>query len=187
MSCYLTNFILLDDCNKRRLTLSYDDLLAAVYVAAIHGHSHIVDMLLERMKKSLGYNRICVNVILRLIAQSREDEAFKVLLHMKPVQFAEGRTAQSGRFFIHHVVKSNCTSDKIISFCQQLVQTEKNIRAFFMALQAASSLERTDLVTCLLKEIKKDKHRHHFLGSVLVCNPGNPLFTDFIIIFYFSN
>lgn len=121
------------------------------------------------MKKSLGYHQACVNIILRLVTQRKEDEAFKVLLSMKPLSI-DGRVIPSGRFFIRHVVKLNCPSEKIISYCQKLVETGKNVRAFFTAIEIASSLEKTELMECLLREMKNEKNsfRSHFLGSLLV-------------------
>lgn len=121
------------------------------------------------MKKTLGYNRACVNIILRLVTQRKEDEAFKVLLSMKP-RIIDGRTTPSGRFFIRQVVKTDCSSEKIILYCQQLVQTGKNVRAFFTAVEAASSLGKSELMERLFKEMKGDKNslRPHFLGPLLV-------------------
>lgn len=159
-----------DECKKKDIVFSDEDLLAALYAAAVHGHSEIVDVLLSHMKKGISYNRACVHIILRLITQRKEDAAFKVLMSMKPPRIVDGRMTASGRFFIRHIVKSDCPSEKIISFCQELVQSGKHFRAFFTAIEAASRYEKTDLVNLLLNEIKSDKNncRPHLLGPLLV-------------------
>ena len=121
------------------------------------------------MRKNAGYNRSCVSLILRLVTKHKENEAFKLLLSMKP-RLLDGRATPSGRFFIRHVVKSDCHPEKIVSFCQDLVQSGKNVRAFFTAIEAASSMEKPELMERLLQEMKSDKNsvKSHFLGPLLV-------------------
>lgn len=65
--------------------------MEVLYTAAIHGHPAIVDDLLNQMNRSSGYNQDCYNIILRLINHQQEDQAFKVLKTMKPVQLANGQ------------------------------------------------------------------------------------------------
>jgi len=49
-----------------------------------------------------------------------------------------------------------------------LVQTEKNSRAFFIALETANSFERIELVDVLLNEIKDGGNNYlNSLGSIL--------------------
>lgn len=82
---------LLDDCKTKQITLHDRDLLEVLFTAAIHNHSTIVDYLLNRMNKSAGYNQDCFNIILRLVNHQQEDQAFKILQGMKPVQLADGQ------------------------------------------------------------------------------------------------
>lgn len=166
---YSYTVVISETCQKKDIQFSDDDFLEAYYTAAVHGHPEVGDMLLNHMRKSAGYNRSCVGVILRLVTKRKESEAFQILLSMKP-RLLDGRATPSGRFFIRHVVKSDCPPEKIISFCQQLVQSGKNVRAFFTAIEAASSLEKHELVERLLKEMKSDKNsvKSHFLGPLLV-------------------
>jgi hypothetical protein len=64
-----------------------------LYTAAIHGHSAIFDAVLNQMNRSSGYNQDCFNIILRLINHKQEDQAFKVLKTMKPIQLANGQVS----------------------------------------------------------------------------------------------
>ena len=153
------------------VSFSDEELLAALYKAAVHGHSEIVDILLSQMRKKQYYNRSCVNVVLQLVTQRKEDEAFKILLSMKPIKTIDGKVAGSGRFFIRHIVKMNCSTEKIVEFCRKLVHTKKNSRAFFVALEAANTFERTQLVDPLLNEIKDDGSNLNSLGSILASHP----------------
>ncbi len=157
----------LENWKKMNISFSDGDLLVALYKAAVHGHSEAVDVLLSRMKKDRDYNRSCVNIILQLVTQRKEDEAFKILLSMKPKRKINGKVPGSGRFFIRHIVKTNCSPDKIVEFCRKLVQTEKNSRAFFLALEAANIFERIELIDPLLNEIKDGGSYANLLGSIL--------------------
>lgn len=65
--------------------------MEVLYTAAVHGHSAIVDYLLNQMSRLSGYNQECFNIILRLINHQQADEAFKVLKTMKPVQLNNGQ------------------------------------------------------------------------------------------------
>ena len=160
----------LEKWKKMNLSFSDEDLFAALYKAAVHGHPEAVDILLSQMKKKKNYNRFCVNVILQLITQRKEDEAFKILLSMTPNKTVDGKVAKSGRFFIRHIVKMDCSPDKIVEFCRKLVHSEKNSRAFLIALEAANIFEKTELVDPLLNEIK-DSGRNNSLGSILASQP----------------
>ncbi|XP_046643732.1 leucine-rich PPR motif-containing protein, mitochondrial-like isoform X2 [Daphnia pulicaria] len=157
----------LENWKKMNISFSDGDLLAALYKAAVHGHSEAVDILLNRMRKDRDYNRSCVNIILQLVTQRKENEAFKILLSMKPKRTIDGKVPGSGRFFIRHIVKTNCSSDKIVEFCRKLVQTEKNSRAFFIALEAANIFERIELVDPLLNEIRDGGSFANSLGAIL--------------------
>ena len=147
----------IDECKRKEIVLHDRDLLEVLYSAAIHEHYEIVDTLLSQMKKISGYNQDCYNVILRLINQRQEEQAFKVLLGMKPVTQADGQTTATGAFFIRQIVKSNCSPDKIVSFCQRLVDSGLNNRAFFRALEVANTLGRVEIANLLLKHIQKQK------------------------------
>ena len=158
----------LENWKKMNISFSDGDLLAALYKAAVHGHSEAVDILLSQMRKDREYNRSCMNIILQLITQCKEDEAFKILLSMKPRKTKDGTVLGSGQFFIRHLIKKNCSSNKIVEFCRKLVQTEKNSRAFFIALETANSFERIELVDVLLNEIKDGGNNYlNSLGSIL--------------------
>lgn len=81
----------LDECKNKEITLHDRDLLEVLYTAAIHNHPTVVDNMLNLMNKSSGYNQDCFNVILRLVNHQQEDQAFRVLQSMKPVQLADGQ------------------------------------------------------------------------------------------------
>ncbi len=147
----------LGECKKKDIAIHDRDLLEVLYSAAINGHDTVVDALLSQMKKLSGYNQDCFNVILRLINHRQEEQAFKVLLGMKPITQQDGQTTAAGGFFIRQIVKSNCAPEKIVSFCQRLVESGLNNRAFFRALEVANSFGRVDVANILLKQIQKQK------------------------------
>lgn len=132
-------------------------MLEVLFSAAVHGQSAVVDYLLSRMPKTSGYNQDCVNVILRLVNYQKEDEAFKVLMTMKPGLLMDGQTASTGNFFIRQIVKAKCSPEKIVSFCQRLVDAGLNSRAYFRALESSNALEDAELSTLLLRKIQDQK------------------------------
>lgn len=135
--------------------------MEVLYNAAIHGHHELTDTLMERLQKGLGYNQDCVSFILRLINQKQEDHAFKLLLSMKLPLATEGRAASVGGFFIRHIVKSDCAPEKILSFCEHLVKSELNKRAYFRALEAANAYGKQKIAKAILKRIQVQKDSLH--------------------------
>lgn len=160
--------------------------MEVLYSAAVNEKSEIVDSVLGRMQKASGYNQDCVNIILRLINHKKEEEAFKVLLAMKPVILSDGQTSATGGFFIRQIVKSNCSPDKIVSFCQKLVDSGLNNRAFFRALEVANSLGKSDISNLVLKQIQKQKDtlRPQAFWPLLV---NNYFFLELSCMFIFLN
>lgn len=144
-------------------------------MAAVNGHLTVLDYLLTLARKDAGYNRACVNQIFRLITKKQEDAAFKVLLSMKPVVSKDGRTLPSGNFFIRHLVRSGSAPEKILHFCQELVTSGKNSRAFYKALEVATVYNETALVSQLMRKIqgRKDSTKSHLLAPLLVCYSSN--------------
>lgn len=147
----------IDECKNKEITLHDRDLLEVLYTAAIHNHPTVVDNMLNLMNKSSGYNQDCFNVILRLVNHQQEDQAFRVLQSMKPVQLADGQMSATGNFFIRQIIKSNCPPEKVISFCQQLVNSGLNNRAFFKALEMSNAFRKPEISNLLLKQIQKQK------------------------------
>lgn len=118
----------------------------------MNGHINLVDTLLVRMPKRLFYNQLCIDVILRLINQKREDAAFRVLLSMK--RSAESTRQPLDAFFIHHIIKSQCLPNKIIDFCQQLVDLNLNPYAHIIAYDSAHAFLRCDLIMAYMNDTK---------------------------------
>lgn len=111
-------------------------------------------MLLSRVQKNSGYNQDCFNVILRLINQKREDEAFKILMSMKPNLRADGQAFGTGVFFIRQVVKAKCPPEKIVLFCQRLAECGLNTRSYIRALEASNEVGNVELSARLLMHVK---------------------------------
>ena len=145
------------ECEQKEIVLSDRDLFEVLHSAAINGHPSLVDALLSRVSKSSGYNQDCMNIIMRLINKNQEDEAFKVLMTMKPGLASDGRPQQSGNFFLKQIVKANCASDKIVGFCRKLIDSGMNHYAFFRALDASNTYGNVELSSALLKEIQVQK------------------------------
>ncbi len=65
--------------------------------------------------------------------------------------------SQQGNFFIKQIVKSNIPPQKVISLCDQIVETGLNTRAYFTALELSNALGKSEMSNLLLKQIQKQK------------------------------
>ena len=95
-----------------------------------------------------------MNIILRLVNRHKEEDAFKVLMSMKPGLPIEGRTVQIGGFFIKQLVKAKSDPEKVVSFCRKLIDSGMNTFALFRALEASNTHGNEKLSKILLKEIQ---------------------------------
>lgn len=150
-------FVSSGDCRSKDINLHDRDLLEIVFSAAIGDHLAIVDSILKQTKKFSGYNQDCVNIILRLVNQRKEDAAFKVFSSMKPAVSTDRQGQASGGFFIRQLVRANCAPEKIVAMCRNLVDSGLNNRAFFRALETANALGKSQIANVILKEIPKQK------------------------------
>lgn len=150
-------FVFVEECEKKELFFHHRDLLEVLFTAAVHEQPQVVDFLLSRMPQFSGYHHDCVNIVLRLVNRKKEDEAFKVLLTMKPGLSQDGQTTWTGSFFIRQIVKANCPPDKIVAYCERLVESGLNNRAFLFALETSNAIHNTELSAKLLKHIKAQK------------------------------
>jgi hypothetical protein len=65
--------------------------------------------------------------------------------------------SQTGNFFIKQIIKSNCSPQKVISICDQLVESGLNNRAYFKALELSNAHGKTDISNLILKRIQRQK------------------------------
>lgn len=151
------DFLFLAECEQKDIGLSDRDFFEVLYSASVTGHDSLVDALLSRMSKTSGYNQDCVNIILRLVNRHKEEDAFKVLMSMKPGLSNEGRVPQTGGFFIRQIVKAKSDPEKVVSFCRKLIDSGMNSFALFRALEASNAHENKILSGRLLKEIQTFK------------------------------
>ena len=65
--------------------------------------------------------------------------------------------SQTGNFFIKQIIKSNCSPQKVISICDQLVESGLNNRAYFKALELSNAHRKTEMSNLILKRIQRQK------------------------------
>lgn len=153
-------------CEEKEISLVDKDILEVVYALSTHGHGDKIEAVLERTKKSLGYNQDAFNLILRLTNKGHVDCAFKVLQTMRSA--TEGET---GNFFVRQMVKANVSSDKIISVCRTMRDSQMNSRAVLVAIESALQTgAASQVVVDLLKEAQQAglEVRQHYFWPVLV-------------------
>lgn len=157
-------------CEENEIFLLDKDMLEVAYALAVNGHGAQVDVLLEKTRRSVGYNQDAFNVILRLTNKGQVDVAFKVLESMVRSTNADGNLSDTGNFFVRQMVKANLPFEKIISVCRTMQEKAMNPRAVLIAIEAALQTGATELVIELLKEAHKAELevRQHYFWPVLV-------------------
>lgn len=180
---FTISYYVLGECKSKEISLHDRDLLEVLYSAALNDHQELVDKILGETRKFSGYNQDCINIILRLINQKKEDAALKVFNSMKPALLGDRQAQASGGFFIRQLVKANCAPEKIVSVCQSLCDSGLNNRAFFRALEAANSYGRPQIANAVLKEIQKQKDtlRPQAFWPLLVMSSFISIFGWFIL------
>jgi len=118
------------------------------------------------MSKCVFYNQHCVDVILRLTNQKLENAAFKVLLTMERCSTSTGQPLDV--FFIRHIVKLQYPPQKIMDFCQQLVDMKLNPHAHIIAYDSAHAFLHCDLILALMSNSKLGKLAPEHFWPLLV-------------------
>lgn len=162
---------MLDTCDKNEIFLLDRDVLEIVYNLAVNGNAAHVDFLLERIRKTAGYNQDAINAILRLINKGEEGVAMKVLLTMPRGVRQDGEFVDTGGFLVKQLVKANRPLESIVNICRQFEETELNPRATLIALEGAITSGNIELTTALLKQLNKSGQtiRQHYFWP-LFCN-----------------
>uniref|UniRef100_A0A336KJE1 CSON011718 protein n=1 Tax=Culicoides sonorensis TaxID=179676 RepID=A0A336KJE1_CULSO len=162
----------LESCDKNEIYFLDRDMLEIVYNLAVNGNSEHVDFLLERIKRSAGYNQDAINTILRLINKGEESVAFKVLMTMVRGVRQDGEMVDTGSFFVKQLVKANRPLESIVRICKEFEDKDLNPRATLIALEMAVTSGNVGITTALLKQAHATGHpvRQHFFWPLLCSN-----------------
>lgn len=160
---------ILETCDKNEIFLLDRDILEVVYNLAVNGNVAHVDALLERIRKTVGYNQDAINAILRLINKGHEGVAMKVLLTMVRGVRQDGEFYETGGFLVKQLVKANRPLESIVNICRQFEELELNPRATLIALEGAITNGNVELTTALLKRIHQSGQpiRQHYFWPLL--------------------
>lgn len=126
---------ILETCDKNEIYLLDRDILEVIYNLAVNGNAAQVDALLERIRKTAGYNQDAINAILRLINKGHEEIAVKILLTMPRGVRQDGEFVETGGFLVKQLVKANRPLETIVSICRTFEETDLNPRATLIALE----------------------------------------------------
>ncbi|PSN31581.1 hypothetical protein C0J52_21546 [Blattella germanica] len=126
----------MQECVKKEIQLLDKDYMEIIYTLAMNNHIEHVDKIIEKMRKTAGFNQEAVNLILRLVNCGHVDTAYKVLLTM-PQSIREGEENSSGSFFIRQLVKSNYPLEKLKSICEKLEKEAVHPQALSVATECS--------------------------------------------------
>lgn len=155
-------------CDKADIYLLDKDILEVIYNLVINGHTSAVDQLIERIKKTAGYNQEAINVILRLVNKGHEEVAVKILMTMPRGVRQDGELVDTGSFLVKQMIKSDRPLASIVKVCRYLEENDMNSRALLIAAESAISVGSSNTID-LLKEIKAAGHpiRQHYFWPLI--------------------
>lgn len=143
----------IDRCRNEKVILGYKDILEVLYDATTNGHTNLVVPLLTISQSYDVSNQDAINIICRLVNKGQEDVAYKVLKTMPRATRTSGQLADSGTFFVNHLVKINRPFAKIKQICEDLEESGLNTNTSFVLLKATLLNGRSDLAIALMHEM----------------------------------
>uniref|UniRef100_W4VRN5 Putative bicoid mrna stability factor n=1 Tax=Corethrella appendiculata TaxID=1370023 RepID=W4VRN5_9DIPT len=165
----------LNICDKNEIYLLDKDMLEIIYSLATNGYPDSVDTLIERVRKSAGYNQDAVNVILRLINKGQDEVALKLLRTMPRATKTDGQLADTGNFLIRQMVKAKRPVENILKTCKLLTDENLNAKATLIAVEAALTTGDLNIALTLLKELQKTSFaiRQHYFWPLMCAEVPN--------------
>lgn len=159
----------LDSCDKREIFLLDKDYLDIVYALTTNGHGALASPILDRLRKSAGYNQDAINVILRLINKGHEDVALQLLKTMPRGVRPDGELLDTGNFFIKQMVRSGRPTENILKICRELESEGLNAKPLLVAIESGLNSGLIEMTLPLLKEAKAANLpiRQHYFWPLL--------------------
>ncbi|RZF34823.1 hypothetical protein LSTR_LSTR011210 [Laodelphax striatellus] len=160
-----------EECETKDIILGDRDYLEIIYTLAVNEQEQLIDFILTKINRSLGYNQDAANVILRLTTGGREDIAYKIYETMTPIPRADGQPISNpGAFFIRQLVKANRPVDSILKLCDAMKEKNQNSRGLLIATENALLSGNTEMAIALIKAMKDAYYpvRPHYFWPVLV-------------------
>ncbi|XP_055375539.1 leucine-rich PPR motif-containing protein, mitochondrial [Condylostylus longicornis] len=166
---------IMDDCDAKEMYLLDKDYLDVIYALSVNGFASKVDPVLEKIRKSAGYNQDAISVILRLVNKGIEDVAFKILKTMPRGTKSNGELNDTGNFFVRQLVKAERPIENIIKICKEMTDANLNSKALLIAAEASLECEKTALP--LLKEMKSKGFpiRQHYFWPLICSSEPNAI------------
>lgn len=166
----------LQECETKEIYLLDKDYLDIIYALATNGHAQHVPIILNKVRRAVGYNQDAVNLILRLINKGQEDSAFLVLQSMVRSTKEDGSTIPVGNFFVKQLVKANRPVEKVIELCNKLQENGLYERALSLAAETSLQLGNENLAYPLLQELTKSgiSVRPHFFWPLILAKASDP-------------
>ncbi|KAJ7984997.1 hypothetical protein DPEC_G00360560 [Dallia pectoralis] len=145
------------------------DLMQVVCSLAKAGYHQHVPSIVDRMRHERGYVPDAMNLCLGLITQGQEDTAFSVLKTFPTLQQENGDQNNLGNFFLRHCVNMNLPAEKLVGYCQELLDSNFHTAPLQFTLYCCLEAKNTATAVELMK-IKKDQGqpiRPHFFWPLL--------------------
>lgn len=161
---------LIEECESKEIYLLDKDYLDIIYSLATNGHSQHIPVILNKVRKAVGYNQDAINIILRLINKGEEEAAYTILKSMPRGSREDGTPIPIGNFFVKQLVKANRPVEKIIELCLRLQEEGLYDRALQLATETSLQLGNDKLAYLLLECLhsKGFEIRQHYFWPLIV-------------------
>ncbi|CAG2178362.1 unnamed protein product, partial [Oppiella nova] len=145
-------------------------------IALVDSDSKLLDQILNKIDKTIQYNKECLNVVNDLLFENRVDVALRLYETMEaPEQQLKQRTV--GNPVIRGMINANISPKTVIEFCERLEANGKNEFAIKNATELALSHANASDCRAYLKRLSRDQPLkvHYFFPVIVKCQNENEI------------
>ena len=163
---------IIQECETTDVCLLDKDFLDIIYSLAINGHDEHVPFILSKIRKTMGYSQDSINIILRLINQSKEDIAFQILKTIPRNTKTDGTKMPIGAFFIKQLVKSQKSIETIKKYCELFNNEKLYENGLPLATEISLNLGNVALSLSLMEILQSEGFpvRQHYFWPLIISN-----------------
>lgn len=161
---------LIQKCELDGIAFTDKNYLDMIHAYAISGYVDEIDKILHKIVKSESYYREACNLMFKLIAEYKLDEAFKILKSTEQCQSMDGINLPLGKSFIAHLIRCDVSMDDVLKYCKQLMIENLYPLTLNVAMENSLKYGREELALALFKVAKVNNVpvKYHYFWPLLV-------------------
>ncbi|XP_045480042.1 leucine-rich PPR motif-containing protein, mitochondrial [Harmonia axyridis] len=160
---------IIDECESKEIYLLDKDFLEIASSLALNGHEEHLPVILEKIRKTVGYNQDAVNTILSLVNKAKEKPAYEILKTMSRNYNPDGTPIPSGAFFIKQLLKMRRPIQGIIELCDRMQADGLIEKPLSFALELSIEKGYEESAYSLMEELQKrgQEIKPHFFWPLI--------------------